>query len=87
MKGLGVAVVKTDVIHDLVGQIRYGVKNAAADAVAGDHPQPDFHLIQPGGVGWREMELDLGVPCRPSFHCRGLMSREVTLVGTRAKAV
>src|SRR5712692_2326406 len=76
VKRLGVAVVQSDVIHNLVGQIRHGVKNAAADAVPGDQAQPDFHLIQPG-VGRREMELNLGVPGRPSFHCRGLMSREV----------
>lgn len=40
MKWLGVALIQPNVIHDLVDQIRHGVKDAAKDAVAGDHAQP-----------------------------------------------
>jgi len=64
----GGAVVESDVVHYLVAQVRDRVKDAATDAVARDHAQPDFHLIQTGGVGRREVEFDLGMCRRPSFH-------------------
>ncbi len=76
MKWSGIAVIQPNVIHDLLDQIGHGVKNSAADSVADDHAQPDFHLVQPRCAVGREVELDMGMCFRPGFHRRGAVNRQ-----------
>ncbi len=76
-KGLGLAVVEPDIGHQFAHQVGDGAEDAPTDAFTGDHAQPDLHLIQPGRIGGREMELHLGVALQPGSHRRRLMRREV----------
>lgn len=76
MKGLEVSVVQPDVIHDVVDQIWARRQDTAKDAVAGDHAQSDFRLVQPRSVGWCKVEVDLRVR-RPSLRGRGFMNRKI----------
>lgn len=71
MKGLDVSIAQPDVIHDVVDQIWARMKDTAKDAVAGDHAQSDFHLVQPRSIGWCKVEVDLRVR-RPSLRGRVL---------------
>ena len=53
----GVFVVEVDVAYDLLGQIGFGSKNAAGYEIALNFGEPDFDLVEPGGVGRGVMEM------------------------------
>ncbi len=54
-------------MHDLAHQFLFGLPNATPDDVAGEDPKPDLDLIQPGGVGWGEIECQAPA-LGSSFH-------------------
>lgn len=76
-KRLRVAVVKPHVAHNLAHQVRYGSEGASADAIPGDHSEPDLDLVQPGGMRRGKMKLQVRMALQPSSHRGGLMHREV----------
>ena len=76
-KRLGLVVVEPDIGHQFADQVGNGSEDTPTDAVASGHAQPDFHLIQPGRVGGREMELHLRVTLEPGSQRRRLVRREV----------
>ena len=76
-KGLGVPVVELNVAHDLVDQVGYRTEDATADAIASDHTQPDPDLVEPGGVGWSEMEPNVRMALESSLDQGCLVNREV----------
>jgi hypothetical protein len=61
LKGLAFVVVLADVGHDTAGEILLGGEDVAVDEIAFDLREPEFDLIEPGGVGRSEVELDVGV--------------------------
>ena len=75
--GFGREVVLTDIAHKFAFQIGDRGKDAAGDHVALDLGEPEFHLIQPGRVGRREMELDVRMRVQELAHLRGFVRREV----------
>ena len=50
----------TNEAHQLAGEIRDGGKDASGDYLAFDFGEPDLYLVEPGGVGRREVEMDVG---------------------------
>ena len=44
-----------------------------ANGLLGDDIEPDFHLVQPGSIRWREMSLKARMDGQPAFDPRMLM--------------
>ena len=76
-KRLGMPVVESDIGHDFADQVGDQTEDAMADAVAGDHPQRDFELIELGGMGWSEVEMRFGIVVEPIPHEGSFMNRRV----------
>ena len=72
MFGIGV-----DVAAKLAGQIGHGGKYAAGDDVALEFGEPEFDLVEPGRIGGREVERDIGMPLEKLRYALGLVSGEV----------
>jgi hypothetical protein len=62
--GTGRFVVAPDVAQELPFQIRDGSKYSSRDDVAVDPAEPQLDLIQPGRVGWSEVQVNLGMHCQ-----------------------
>src|SRR5208282_786104 len=60
-KGSGGFGVGADVFPQFAGQIGDRGKNAAGNDVTLDFRKPQLHLVQPGRVGRREVELDFWI--------------------------
>ena len=75
--GSGFAIVGADVAHDFAGQIFDRSKDPACDEVALDFREPDFDLIEPGGIGRRVMDADLRVTGQKVPDRLGLMCAQV----------
>ena len=43
-------------------------ESPASNSLLGDDVEPDFHLIQPGGVGGCVVNLETGMGSQPSFN-------------------
>lgn len=76
-KGLRMAVVKPHVAEDLAHQVEDRAEDTPTDAGPADHAEPDFHLVQPGGIGGREMKLHVWMTLPPRLDRRRLVHREV----------
>ena len=81
--------VSADVFAKLVAQIRNRSKDPARDHVSLDLGKPKLDLIQPGGVGWREVKLYVRMFGEETFDIFGLMRRKVvgSLVGRTLRRV
>jgi len=77
LERLGVLVMAFDVSGDFAGKIGLGCKDSAGDKIALDLREPDFDLVEPGGVGGRVVKLDVGMSGEELSHCLGLMGRKV----------
>lgn len=59
---------------DLGGQFLHAPECAPADGLLGNDVVPDLHLVQPGGIGRRQMDVELGMQGQPVLHPGMLMS-------------
>src|SRR5438128_11167128 len=59
LDGLGRLVVLADVAQELAAEVGSRREDAACDHVALDLAQPNLDLIQPAGIGRREVEMDV----------------------------
>src|SRR6266852_2925177 len=48
-------------------------KGAPTDGLLGDDIEPDFHLVEPGSVGGREVHVVAGACCQPALDTRMLV--------------
>ncbi len=55
-------VVIADIVFDSVYQVFDVLKGTSANGLLGDKPEPAFHLIEPGRVGWCEVDM-VARPC------------------------
>ena len=62
-------------------------EDAAGDEVALDFGQPDFDLIEPGGVSGRVMNTHFGVTSQKITDRLGLMGAQVTTHSPRVRQV
>ena len=56
-EGFGSFVVVTDVAQQFATQIGDRGKDASSDQIARDLGEPEFNLVELGGVGWRIMKF------------------------------
>ena len=49
-------------------QFAHIAEGAATDRTLGDEAKPPFHLVQPGRVGRREMQMEARAMSEPRFH-------------------
>jgi hypothetical protein len=77
LDGLGGAVVVTGVAHELAGQVPDRDEDSTGSYMSLDPGKPIFDLVEPGGVGRREVRMNFGVGSNKLFHSPGLMRREI----------
>jgi hypothetical protein len=70
-------VVVADVTHDFPGEVGLGCEDAASNDVALDLGEPDFDLVEPGGVSGGEVKMDVRVRAQESFDGLGFVAREI----------
>jgi hypothetical protein len=73
-KGGGMLVVALNIRIDAADEVAHGSKGASPDALRSDHAEPNLHLIEPGAVGGRVMQMDCRMGSKPVLHSFGLMS-------------
>jgi hypothetical protein len=64
------------------------MEDTATDAVPRDQAQPDFRLVQPGGIGGSENRAECwgGVQAKPAWVVRALAACARWLTGLRRNA-
>ena len=70
-------VIGSDVAHKFAFQIVQGREDASGDDVALDLREPELHLVQPGGVGRREVQLHMRMGMQEGLDMGGLVRREI----------
>lgn len=70
-------IVALDIGVDAMDQVAHGSKATTPDALAADHAEPDFDLVEPGRIGWGVMKLHSGMGFEPGLDALGLMRRKV----------
>jgi len=70
-------VVMANISHQFQTQIGEGAKDTASNDVTLDFGEPVFHLIQPRGIGWRIMDLDIVVCLKEGCYKFRFVRREV----------
>ena len=75
--GLGPRVVVADVAKQLLREVTDGREDAARDDVSLDLGKPDLDLIEPGGVGRREVKMHVREVSEELANALALLSREV----------
>src|SRR6185312_6362115 len=73
----GFAIVGADVTHDFAVQIFDRSKDSACDQIALDFREPDFDLIEPGGIGRRVMDTYFRVARQKIADRLGFMRAQV----------
>src|SRR5258707_14108892 len=66
-KGSRVAIVVFDEFVDRMAQLSNTGKVGSLQGLAAQDTKPNLNLIEPGGVGWREMKMDIGVSSQPAI--------------------
>src|SRR5687767_15224713 len=70
-------VVAPDVASNLAREIRNGAEDATREQVALNLRKPEFNLIEPGGIGGREVEMDAGMRVEERVHALRFVGRKV----------
>jgi len=55
-------------VLDAADEIADATEASAANRLLGNQAEPAFHLIEPGRVGRREMDVEAGPLCQPEAH-------------------
>src|SRR5262245_3788148 len=77
LDGLRRLIVEPDVAHDLPTKILYRSEDASCDDVALKLREPDFNLVEPGGVGRREVKMNVLVVTKELLDASRFMSGEI----------
>src|ERR1700693_1474936 len=75
-KRSGSGVVGLDEGIDVLPELFDRGKGSTVQRLALQDREPDFHLIEPGGPGWREVEMNVGVAPEPAI-VPGLVGVEI----------
>src|SRR5260370_8603426 len=70
-------VVLANVAHELAFEVSEGGKDTASDDVSLDPVEPQFDLVEPGGVGRGVVDLHVGMGGQEIAHGLGLMSGKI----------
>jgi len=63
---------------DLGHQFLDAAEGAAADGALGEQSEPPFHLVQPGGIGGRVVQVETGMLRQPGTNL-GMLVRGVVI--------
>ena len=66
-EGSRVAVVVFNEFIDGKAQLSYTGKVGSSQGLAAQDAKPNLNLIEPGGVGWSEMKMHIGVSSQPTI--------------------
>ena len=77
-EGLRVLIPVIDELLDAFAQVRYRGEGAAPDRALRDQAEPTFHLIQPGTVGGRVVDVETRMTREPAFDF-GVFVRAVVI--------
>jgi hypothetical protein len=66
-EGSRVAVVVFNEFIDGKAQLSYTGKAGSSQGLAAQDAKPNLNLIEPGGVGWSEMKMHIGVSSQPTI--------------------
>ncbi len=77
LERFGVSIVGADVTHDLSFEVILRGEDAAGDQVALDLGEPDFDLVEPGGVGRGVVNGDVWMLAQKSGAALGFMGGKV----------
>ena len=64
---MSVLIVCADEGVDLIAHLPWRGEAGAGQGVAGEDGEPDFHLVEPGGVGRGEVKMDVLVARQPAI--------------------
>ena len=70
-------VVLANIAHEFAFEVWHRSKDAACDDLALDAVEPQLDLVEPGRVGGRIVNVDLGMVGQEVAHRLGLMGRQV----------
>src|SRR6476620_12278843 len=70
LEGYRVLVIARDERVDRLAQLMDRREAGAIEGAAGEYGEPDLDLVEPGGVGRGEVEVDVLVPCQPQIPLR-----------------
>ena len=66
-EGSRVAIVVFDEFIDGMAQLSNAGKVGSSQGLAAQDAKPNLNLIEPGGVGWSEMKMHIGVSSQPTI--------------------
>jgi hypothetical protein len=72
-EGSGLRIVATDERFDFGNKFFDAAEGAPTDGLLRDDVEPDFHLVEPGRVGGREVHVVTGACCQPALDARMLV--------------
>ena len=61
-----------DEAFDAANQLTHRAERTTLDGALGNEPEPALDLIEPRGIGGREVQVKPRMPDQPSFHLRVL---------------
>ena len=76
LEGSRVAVIVFDEFIDRMAQLSDTGKVGSSQGLAAQDTKPNLNLIEPGGVGWSEMKMHIGVSSQPTILF-GLVAGEI----------
>ena len=72
----GARVVAVDESIDVISELLDTDEAGSGQRIALQNGEPDLDLVEPGAVGWREVEADIGVAGQPTITL-GLVRRQI----------
>ena len=66
-EGSRLAIVAFDEFIDRMAQLSNTGKVGSSQGLAAQDTKPNLNLIEPGGVGWSEMKMHIGVSSQPAI--------------------
>ena len=66
-EGSCVAIVAFDEFIDRIAQLGNTGKVGSSQGLTAQDTEPNLNLIEPGGVGWSEMKMHIGVSSQPTI--------------------
>src|SRR3990170_7187972 len=73
----GRSVVVANVAHDLAAQITHRAKDTTGDEIPLHLREPEFDLVEPGGIGRGEVQVHAGTRRQELYHSLGLVPGEI----------
>ena len=73
----GFLVVLANVAHDLFVQVFDRCENSSGNDIALDLGEPQFHLIEPGGIGRGKVQMNVGMTSKELFDLGSLVRGQI----------